>query len=119
MHLVHSLLRCRLVLEADEREALPDTSLAVPPDVNPRDAAKCAEEVPQVVLLGIFGDIGDAQRGQVVARAARAPHRLAWPAVAHGWWDVFARATCRGRGSCCARRSGGVAVVIVGHRGCF
>lgn len=52
--LAHRLLRLRLALETNKRESLAQSSILILSNVDPVDLSKATEEVPQIVLGGIF-----------------------------------------------------------------
>lgn len=97
MDLRHRLLRLRLLLKAHKRKALARARFPVPTHINPRHPSEPAEEVAEVVFLGVLGDVGHAQGGEIVAVPAGATHRLAraTACTTHGGWYVLA-ADCRG-----------------------
>lgn len=124
------------VLEADESVTLANTSFAVAADVDTHHTTKAAEEFPEVVVIGVFAEIGNTEGGEVVSghTAAEAAHLLAGAlgTATHAGWDVLAACTCsngrvggvhggkRGHGtiaslgSVCASTRDGLECVLVG-----
>ena len=66
MNFVNRLLSRRSILKANKRKALACTRLPIAADIHPRHAAKDPKQFAEVVLLGVFRDVGHAQGGEVV-----------------------------------------------------
>lgn len=101
------------VFEADESVTLADTSLAVATDVDTDNTTEAAEENPEVLVVGIFAEVGDTEGGEFVSRhSAETAHLVSWAlcATAHAGWNVFAACTC------CNGRVGGVHSSKRSHR---
>ena len=112
VHLLHRLLCISLIIKTDKRKALSNASLAISTYVHTHNTAKVTKELTQIVLAGVFWDIGNAQCWQIIARSG-SPHWFTRPAGAcacpHRWGNIFI--TRRGLG-CGSRVWTGSEIVI-------
>jgi hypothetical protein len=67
MHLVHRALRHCPLFKTDKRKALPNAGVTVAADIDAHDTPKRAEQLAQVVLLCVLGDVGHAKSWEVIA----------------------------------------------------